>query len=587
MVIRNYNKVIKDLTRSKLIILIVLVTTVMTFAQASINVNGKNAFVKREFIENNEKFTFAILGDKTNGGEFNWPIFDRAVEEINLLQPDFVIMIGDMIQGVTTDTVFINQMWREFRSHAENLDVPLYVLPGNHDISNEVMYDYWNEKIGLRYYSFVHNNSLFILLNSEEYKKGKDGQLGKEQLDFIEEQLDANKNVNQNFIFIHRPIWLKSDSRNGGYEEWQKVDSWIKNRNTTVFAGHWHNLVFNKIDGKRHIVLSATGGNLTEKPMPELGYFHHYSIVTVDKDTSVISYIKPGSIFPEDIANEKFINKFNNLVKVDNKMDVNENNVLLSSKISLNNQLDKNIGYTISTNNKENSYWEFNNNEITGNLKPNESVNYQLSSKNSIGQSIPLPNIEYAISIDGKLADTKTVSFAPSSNETWRFPNNVMVLGGFSLGFTQKPSTEMDIKNTQLSTEVDWESEQKYISEKLNDSYKWKEAEVIKGDVILDNYFDQIDFAFGFIKFIIESEKEASLLATIIPDNYAQVYLNEELVLDGTPFKGVPSNPYMFLLNLKKGENTVLIKTANYYGSWYIDFKVSDPQKILVFKVDK
>ena len=66
MVIRNYKKVIKDLTRNKLIILIVLVTTVMTFAQASINVNGKNAFVKREFIENNEKFTFAILGDKTN-----------------------------------------------------------------------------------------------------------------------------------------------------------------------------------------------------------------------------------------------------------------------------------------------------------------------------------------------------------------------------------------------------------------------------------------------------------------------------------------------------------------------------------------
>ena len=124
MAIRNYNKVIKDLTRSKLIILIVLVTTVMTFAQASINVNGKNAFVKREFIENNEKFTFAILGDKTNGGEFNWPIFDRAVEEINLLQPDFVIMIGDMIQGVTTDTSFISEMWREFRSHAENLDVP-------------------------------------------------------------------------------------------------------------------------------------------------------------------------------------------------------------------------------------------------------------------------------------------------------------------------------------------------------------------------------------------------------------------------------------------------------------------------------
>ena len=181
---RDYRKIIECLTRIKLIGLIVVVSTVLTFAQSSIKIIGKNAFVKREFIQNNEKFTFAILGDKTSGGEFNWPIFDRAVEEINLLQPDFVIMIGDMIQGVTIDTSFINEMWKEFKFHADKLDVPLYLLPGNHDISNEVMYDYWNKKIGLRYYSFVHNNSLFILLNSEEYKKVNDGQLGRAQLDF-------------------------------------------------------------------------------------------------------------------------------------------------------------------------------------------------------------------------------------------------------------------------------------------------------------------------------------------------------------------------------------------------------------------
>ncbi len=587
MVNRNYYMVIENLIRTKLIVCIVLASIIITSAQTSININGTNAFVKKEFIQNNEKFTFAILGDKTNGGEFNWPIFDRAVEEINLLQPDFVIMIGDMIQGVTTDTVFINQMWEEFKSHAEKLDVPLYLLPGNHDISNEVMYDYWNEKIGLRYYSFVYNNSLFILLNSEEYKKVKDGQLGREQLDFIKEQLNANVNVNQTFIFIHRPIWLKSDSRHGGYEEWQEIDSWINNRNVTVFAGHWHNLVFNKIDGKRYIILSATGGNLTEKPIPELGYFHQYSIVTVDKDTSVISYIKPGSIFPEDIANEKFINKFNELVKVDNRMDVNKNNVLLSSQILLNNKLDKNVAYTISINNNENSFWKFEKSKIAGSLQPNESVNYQLSSKNNIEQSIPLPNIECIISTDGKLADTKTVSFTPSNDDNWRYPNKVKVLGGFSLGITRKPSDEESIAKIQISKDVNWELEQKYISEKLNDSYKWKEAEVIKGDVILDSHFDQIDFAFGFIKFTIESQEEASLLASIIPDNYAQVYLNKELILEGSPFKGVPSNPYMFLMNLKKGENNVLIKTANYYGSWYIDFKVSDLQNILVFKVDK
>ena len=123
---------------TKLIMVLIFITSVFTLAQRSITMTGENAFVKREFIQNNEKFTFAILGDKTTGGVLNWPIFDRAVEEINLLQPDFVVMIGDMIQGTVRDTSILNRMWKEFNAHAEKLDVPLYVLPGNHDISNEV-----------------------------------------------------------------------------------------------------------------------------------------------------------------------------------------------------------------------------------------------------------------------------------------------------------------------------------------------------------------------------------------------------------------------------------------------------------------
>ena len=59
------------------------------------------------------------------------------------------------------------------------------------------------------------------------------------------------------------------------------------------------------------------------------------------------------------------------------------------------------------------------------------------------------------------------------------------------------------------------------------------------------------------------------------------------MVLVGQPCKGVPSTPYMFLLNLMKGENTILIKTANYYGSWYVDFKVSDLEENLIFKIKK
>jgi len=547
---------------------------------------GENAFVKREFIQNSEKFTFAILGDKTTGGVLNWPIFDRAVEEINLLQPDFVIMIGDMIQGTVTDTSILNRMWKEFNSHAEKLDVPLYVLPGNHDISNAVMYDYWNKKIGLRYYSFIHNNSLFILLNTEEYKKTKDGEFGREQLDFVREQLAANKNVNQTFIFFHRPLWYEKDGKHDGYKELKEIQSWIKNRDATLFAGHWHNLEFQKIEGNRHIVLSATGGELEEKPLTELGYFHHYTLVTVDKDTSTISYIKPGSIFAEDIANEEFISKYNNLVKSETMMTVVGNELRVISDFTLNNLLDKNIKYTLTLNKNDNSSWKFDNSKFAGTLTLEELINHKFSGTSTIENSLPFPNMEYSIFMDGEIVETKSISFTPNNDGNWRYPKKVKVIGGFDLGTTKKPQTIEELENLQISNEIKYEMDQKYISTKMDGGFVWQEAVVTEGKVALDKYFERNNFALGYIKFIINSDKEQRTLASMRPDNYAKLYLNGKVVLEGAPLKGVPDNPYMFYMDLKKGKNIVLIKTADYFGSWYIDFNLLDSQNRIEFLID-
>jgi hypothetical protein len=55
--------------------------------------------IDRPFPQDDDKFTFAIIGDKTGGGLRNWPIFDRAMDEVSRLHPDFAIMVGDLIQG--------------------------------------------------------------------------------------------------------------------------------------------------------------------------------------------------------------------------------------------------------------------------------------------------------------------------------------------------------------------------------------------------------------------------------------------------------------------------------------------------------
>ena len=81
--------------------------------------------LKRDFPSDTDKFTFAIIGDKTGGGEQNWHIFDRAINEMNLLNPDFAITVGDHVQGYTTDFAALKIMWDEYFLHLSTLKMPV------------------------------------------------------------------------------------------------------------------------------------------------------------------------------------------------------------------------------------------------------------------------------------------------------------------------------------------------------------------------------------------------------------------------------------------------------------------------------
>ena len=44
-----------------------------------------------------ETFSFAIVSDRTGGHRAQ--IFSQAVEQLNMLQPTFVLSVGDLIEG--------------------------------------------------------------------------------------------------------------------------------------------------------------------------------------------------------------------------------------------------------------------------------------------------------------------------------------------------------------------------------------------------------------------------------------------------------------------------------------------------------
>ena len=117
-----------------------------------------------------QSFQFAIVTDRTGG--LRPGIFASAVPKLNLLQPEFVMSVGDLIMGYTTDEARIDREWDEFDAMVDQLQMPFFYLPGNHDYINDVMAKKWKERHGKDYYHFTYQDVLFLCLNSEELKRG-------------------------------------------------------------------------------------------------------------------------------------------------------------------------------------------------------------------------------------------------------------------------------------------------------------------------------------------------------------------------------------------------------------------------------
>src|SRR5438876_12422936 len=78
---------------------------------------------------------FAILGDRT--GEAQAGVFEQVSKELDAERPDFVVTVGDTIEGLHDETAEpewqgVEQLLRSYKKY------PLYLAPGNLDIWSAV-----------------------------------------------------------------------------------------------------------------------------------------------------------------------------------------------------------------------------------------------------------------------------------------------------------------------------------------------------------------------------------------------------------------------------------------------------------------
>ena len=151
-----------------------------------------------------EVLDFVVCADPQPGGMLGTPqVFLDMIEEWNILEPDLVMCVGDMIMGGPADV--IDMMWDEFLGNLGRLQIPFFPTAGNHDVNPEpaVMRTY-EERVSPFYYSVVRGNSEFVVLNTEE--PGNPDGFSEAQRNWLQETLAAST-AQHIFIFLHVPLF--------------------------------------------------------------------------------------------------------------------------------------------------------------------------------------------------------------------------------------------------------------------------------------------------------------------------------------------------------------------------------------------
>ena len=173
-----------------------------------------------------------------------------AVDKINALPdaPDFILHTGD-ITHLSTPEQFdtVDQILK-----STNKEV--FFVPGEHDVLNDdgAMFRerYSRNSKGSGWYSFDKNGAHFVgLVNVMNLKAGGLGNLGHEQLEWLEDDLRAVKQSTPVVVFAHIPLWTVYPQWGWGTDDAAQALSYLKKfGSVTVLNGHIHQTM-QKVEG--------------------------------------------------------------------------------------------------------------------------------------------------------------------------------------------------------------------------------------------------------------------------------------------------------------------------------------------------
>ena len=176
---------------------------------------------------------------------------DAAIAKVNALEtpPEFVLHTGDLSHlSKPSEFDTLDQRLKSMRTDK------IFYVPGEHDVLNDDGAQY-RERYGKGtkgdgWYSFDQKGVHFIgLVNVMNLKAGGLGNLGKDQLEFVEDDVKHLKSSTPIVVFAHIPLWSVYPEWGWGTDDGAQALGYLKRfGSVSVLNGHIHQIM-QKVEG--------------------------------------------------------------------------------------------------------------------------------------------------------------------------------------------------------------------------------------------------------------------------------------------------------------------------------------------------